>query len=324
MNAPGIKERGFTVIEMLVSAGIMAIILVCMATLINMISSAYQRTMGRLDSFETARAAFDTIGRVARQATLQSYVGYDTPIAPTAHVLKSDLHFITGRQDNLGLGSLRKGPSDALFFQAPLGLVESTALQRANTLLTSTGFFIAYGPDPLRPNILSTTSVANRHRYRLYQFIEPREKMSLYSRTITMDDTIPVSAGAYSGHEWFSEPIAVEKRSIHPLAENIVALRIWPVYEGVPRKEWNSRNRAIPGTLNRLPQALEVVMLVLNEKSAERLGESAGEIVPVNLLEDPANIADDLKELEDELVEKSIDFRIYRTVIPLDSHHIKL
>jgi uncharacterized protein (TIGR02599 family) len=317
-------RQGFTLIEILISTAIMTIILIAVASTIGMVSSSYRRTMGGFDTFEAAQTAFDTIGRTARQAVLQSYIGYDNPTLPQRSLLRSDLHFVIDNQASLGLSNTKADASHALFFQAPLGI--SFRFQKAKQLLASTGFFILHGEDPLRPEFLDTLGapVENRHRYRLYQFIQPREEMTVYQKTISKVGDIHGSAADYDGYEWFNDAIN-NKRSIHAIAENIVALVIWPIHEGQPKDQWNSRDSssAASHSHHRLPQALELTMVALDESSAIQL-ESLSVDLTEDLFENADNYEDDLKTLEDRLIKEHLTYRVFKNYVPLDAANTHL
>lgn len=318
-------REAFSVLEMLVSAAVMTLILVCLAGIINMASSSYKRTMGKLDSFEVARAAFDTMGRTLRQATLQSYLGYDNPLTPANYTLKSDLHFISGRARDLGLTGSGVENSHAVFFQAPLGTAETSSLRSANMLLASTGFFIGYGPDPMIPAVLDER-VENRRRFRLFQFIEPRESMSVYERTITLNG-VPTSNESYRGSDWFSQAVNAGQW-IHPLADNVIALVIQPVYEGDSwdTYHWNSRDLHVSETRHRLPQALKVLMAVIDERGAAQLGntEAPPNLLPPDLFEPPNRFEDLVSKLERALSDRHLNYRIFQTTISLDAANTHL
>ncbi|MFA7233475.1 MAG: prepilin-type N-terminal cleavage/methylation domain-containing protein, partial [Terrimicrobiaceae bacterium] len=54
---------GFTLVEILIAFAILSMIMVAMASLLNMTQNVSKNVSGKLDSFEAARTAFDTIGR---------------------------------------------------------------------------------------------------------------------------------------------------------------------------------------------------------------------------------------------------------------------
>lgn len=328
------KRSGFTLLEMLVSAAMLAILMGTMFALMSAASSSYQISVGKIDVLEGARAGFDAMTRALRQATLQSYLGYDDPTLPKHYELKSDLHFISGPADALGL------PTDsgsytphAVFFQAPLGIVDSAALQAANSLLVSTGFFLDHGPEPSRPApVESDARITKRFRYWLYQFLQPREESKIYGETLKLHpDGFPLSVKpgdpSYGSKTWFSQAGNLE--FCHVLAENVVALAILPVFDGNPAPGylWDSRkvdaaNRPIHST-HRLPSSLKVAMAVIEETSAQRIdsGATPPPLLPASLFTDPDEFENDLSKLDAALSGHSppIKFRVFSTEIPLNS-----
>lgn len=324
----GNSQRGFTLIEMLVSATLLVMIMVALSSVLGIVSRSYQTTMGKLDSFESARAAFDLVTRTTAQATLMSYLGCDDPELPSAYQLKSDLHFSSGPQSSLGLTATGAESSHAIFFQAPLGVVDSASLQNANLLLVSTGFFIAYGDDPIRPAVLDG-KIKNRRRYRLFQFVQPRENMTVYQYTIKETDGIPVSDETFKGPDWFQADVGSGK-FCRPLAENIIFMAILPVTGGKPADNyvWNSRDEKNASTHHRLPQSLKLVLAVIDEKSASRLNdpETAPAFIPEDLFTIPAEYNENIKTLGTILTKfkPALDYRIFTAEIPLNASNSNL
>lgn len=321
-------DEGFSLLEVLVSSVVLILIMFAVISLLNMISMSYQRTSGRLEAFDSARAAFDAVTRTVGQAVLLSYLGYDDPSVPSRYELKSDLHFLSGPQHSLGFVQTGAEASHAVFFQAPLGIADDPELQSSNLLLNATGFFLAYGDDPVRPDILEG-KVENRNRYRLFQFFQPREEMSVYRHTIAEEENIPVSNDEFAGADWFLDEVE-SKRFCRPLAANVIALVILPVVEGEPADEylWNSRDPSTPYSLHRLPQALRIAMAVIDEKSAAGLGNSTTppELVPETLFARADRFHDDLAELDAALAgfHPPLNYRIFTAEIPLDASNTNL
>jgi len=322
------RRQGFTLLEMLVSLVIVAIILFATMSLMNVVTNTYKRGTGQLDSFEVARTAFNTLTRTLQQATLLSYLGYDDPQAPTEYRLKSSLHFVSGPQKDLPLDGTGGENSHAVFFQAPLGVVDNASLQGANAVLTAVGFFIAYGDDPIRPPILSGKT-PTRYRYRLFQFLQPREEMTVYNFTLKPVNGVLVANESYKGLDWFKGDVEVGK-FCRPIAENVIALAILPIFEDHPADTylWNSRDPAVEYSHNRLPQSLKVVLAVLNEESAERLGNSLTPpvLLPENIFTDPAKFETDIGELEKTLSGFSprLTFRVFTADILLNAANTSL
>lgn len=334
---------GFTLLEMLVSMAILGLIVVALASFVNLISNTYKRTSGKLDTFESARAAFDTMARAVRQATLFSYLGYDNPDNPTKYELKSDLHFISGPASNLGLTDTGIPSAHALFFQAPVGWVDRSDLQSNNSLLNSTGFFVAYGKDPAivdLPPIISQ-KLTSRFRFRFYEYLQPRESMSIYEKTIAPDSVTGVLAAndAYDGTDWFTGDVTKDgsgkRKYCHLLAENVVALAILPVIGGTSAAGylWNSRTNTA-ATYHRMPQAVKLMMAVIDDQSAIRLGNSdtpptALAFPPTDnptLFSNPANFDADVAAYDASLrkIRPALNYRIFTTEVPLNASNSNL
>ena len=311
------SQHAFTLVEILVSTAILALLLVGLTSLLGMTMRSYTRTTGKLETFEASRAGFDTMARTLRQATLLAYLGYNDPTAPTAFQLKSDLHFLSGPQSDLSLSQTGAGATHAVFFQAPLGVTDASSLQPATSLLNAVGFFLAYGDNPdLPPAIQNLTP--QRFRYRLFQYLQPREKMSVYQYTIHDVGGILVGNVTYSGTDWFKTDVGA-LTGCRVLAENVVALAILPVPhdQSVPTEYlWNSRTSS-----NQLPQALKIVMAVIDETSASRLGNASSPptLLPSDLFTETAKFEDDVTRLEKLLREHTppLNFQIFRAEVAL-------
>lgn len=322
-------RKAFTLLEVLVSIAVLSLLLVVMASLANLTSNTSSRALAKLEAFESARAAFDTIARTLRQATLLSQITYNDPTAPTDFQLSSDLHFISGSQTDLGIPQVGSESSKGVFFQAPLGLAGSADLQSATSLLSCVGYFIAYGELPNRPAKLDGLT-PDRYRYRLFQFLQPREEMTIYTKTITEKDGIPTANPDYDTTEWFSEDVGT-MTNCRLLAENVIGLVLLPVFGdgSVPDSYlWNSRDSGSPKSLHRLPAALKFLLVAIDEKSAVRLGDSPSppDIMSPDLFLDPREFDDDLVALKNRLnsVEPKINYEIFLTEVALTSGDLNL
>jgi len=313
---------------MIVSLAITALILVSVASLIGMVSRSYRAAAGTLDSFESARAAFDLVTRTVSQATLMSYLGYNDPSLPTAYELNSDLHFFCGRQSDLGITHSGVDSSHAIFFQTTLGVADAASLQDADLLLSATGFFISYGVDPLPPVVLDG-KIENRRRFRLFQFVQPREEFKVYEYTLAATNGLLASDKTFKDPTWFLSDVD-QMRFCRPLADNVIFLTILPVANGSPSDsfKWNSRDAGVAATHNRLPQSLRMVLVVIDEKSAARLGNPAAApaIVPPSLFLDPADYEADLEALGSALTSfrPALTYRIFTAEVPLHASNTNL
>ncbi len=321
------RTGGFTLLEMLVSLAVLAVILLALSGVVEMTRRAYRSTMGKIDSFESARAAFDHLSRALASATLMSHLGYDDPKFPGAYERKSDLHFFSAPQKSLGLHGTGAESTHAVFFQATLGSPGGQALADTGALLLATGFFIAYGNDPLLPHPLEN-KVENRRRYRLFQYLPPKEDMTVYDKTLTTSDGVLVSDGNFKGGDWFLADV-VDGRFCHPLADNVVFLGILPVFDGLaPNYEWNSRDKGNAATHHRLPHSLRIVLAVIDEAGAARLpaSETAPPIVPAGLFEDASEYEGDIGKLETALTDfkPPLTYRIFTAEIRMDASNSNL
>lgn len=317
------ENRGFSLLEVLVATAVLALILVVLMSLLSVAGSSYRQTSGRMDSFKTARVAFDAVIRAVSQAAMLARFGYDDPANPQNYVLKSDLHFICGSQADLGLNAPGTEDSHAVFFQAPLGIVDSPGLQNAGALLNATGFFIAYGEHPLIPDAAGE-KVSNPRRFRLFQFFQPRERMTVYDQTIIRIDGIPVSNDSENKTDWFSDDVN-NSLYCHPLADNVVALVILPMRDNNASDDylWDSRNAGRSESHHRLPTALKIAMAVIDEGSAARLGnpETAPNFFRAGLFTQPELFDQDLLRMEEDLKAFSppLQYWIFTAEIPLNA-----
>lgn len=322
----------FTILELLVSVAVLAIILAAMLSLLNMTSTSYTRTAGKLEAFEAARTAFETFTRTLGQATLLSRLGYDDPTSPQAWQLRSDLQFISGSKADLGLTDATDAKdTHAVFFQAPLG-VASSSLKTANALLNATGFFLAWGEDPTRPTKLPG-KIPDKKRFRLFQYIQPRENLEIYNQTLTTKteagENVIVGDQTYDGTDWFAADVDALSHC-HVLAENVILLAILPIAKGSPASAylWNSRDAGNTDTLNRLPQALRVIMVAIDEASMARLGNpaTAPSFLPAGLFDDPSGFEDIPAKMEAFLsdYQPPLNYRIFQADIPLNPSNTNL
>ncbi len=112
---PSSSSRAFTLVELLVSLAVLSILLLINAQVIGQVQSTWSASNARVSQFREARTAFDIITRNLSQATLNTYLDYETNYLATAaatsgtaaatgpgsYVRRSDLQFICGDTTNL-------------------------------------------------------------------------------------------------------------------------------------------------------------------------------------------------------------------------------
>lgn len=319
---------GFTLVELLVSIGVLAVLLLILTSVISETQRTWSRTASRAMRFKEARSAFDVIVKNLSQATLNTYWDYkrnnpnDPLEAPSRYIRQSELRFVTGDAGTL-LNSSLAYSGHGIFFQSTLGGSDDARYHKLENLLTARGYFVQYGSDaPFRPAFLSgSTSIPERMRYRLMEYSPPPENNMVYAKS---NSWIPESA---------TSPY------IRPIAENVLALIISPKVSPknapagmdptyiAPNYAYDSQELGVitgpdgQGTQHMLPPLVEVTLVALDEGSARRLSESgdAG-----NFLQNAGatfNVARDykldLEALEQKLIAARIDYRIFSTTVAL-------
>ena len=196
-----------------------------------------------------------------------------------------------------------------IFFQAPLGVVENTAANRTtygnmygamDNLLNTWGYFLEVNYDTNRPAFVDTVT-PKRWRSRLMEFRQASDKMSVYDvdTTSTNNDVL---------RQWFSAGMSSAAPPTRVLAENIVALVIWPKLAKTeedtrrdsgmsvlsPYYSYDSTQTLNPGALTKnpittaagvaeaaainpkhqLPPIVQVTMVAIDERSASRLADA--------------------------------------------------
>lgn len=335
-----LQRPAFTLLELLVAMSVLSLVMVLLFSMVNSVSGLWRRTTGKIATFQEARAGFETMTRKLSQATLNTYWDYDPPVSagvPTRYVRQSDLHFICGQADTLLGGSIDDElVTHSVFFQAPIGYSAKTAQGTSNVqlenLLNSSGFFVQHGSDADdRPNFLKPF-VPARTAYRLMELWQPTEEFSVYSHP----------AGAL---EWFTQPLASTPSAARPLAENIIAMVLWPrrAVEDVGDPlttdySYDSRRYVTaPGnalaelTRNQLPPIVAVTMVAVDQASARRLEEPLSgkeEVLGTgalfmslgsgdNIEDQEEAYAIDLSRLEAFLREHRLNYRFFTTNVSI-------
>lgn len=302
--------RAFTLVEILVSLGVLAILLLISAEVIGTVQTTWTSTNARVSQFREARTAFDIITRNLSQATLNTYLDYDnnyltsadpasaTTTAPTRYVRKSDLRFVCGQAANLvqsggGAGIL---PGHAVFFQAPLGVAHDPSFAGLDRLLCGRGYFVQFTSDEFfRPSFIASSTL--RYRYRLMEYSPPAEQNLIYS-----DPTTKTAWMNRAGIPLQRGETALNRSLTRPVADNIIALVISPMvdltatgaaagggtrsstqiaenfdYDSELIRMENQLGLGQQGTQYLLPPLVRVVLVAIDETSADRLSQTSGD-----------------------------------------------
>jgi len=312
------SRRAFSIVELLVAMTVLLLMLAIIFKITQGTADVWQNSTGKTEGFREARGAFDAMTRDISQATLNTYFDYtdasgafktpgDAAFIPNKYMRRSDLHFVSGKSL---LGGAAPGVANplthAVFFQAPLGYTNNPLYNNMESLLNGCGFYVSYGADKAKPGFLGTTP--DRYRFRLMQFTQPSEQLMIYDSSVIGTPASP----NWDNNNWFVNPLKTAGASqVSQLAENVVALVILPKYSNkdssatslAPVYEYDSRNRANAETLHQLPPVVLIVMVIIDETSAARLGNTA---IPPNLglsglFQQASKLEDDLATLESNL-----------------------
>ncbi len=333
---------GFSLVEMLVSVAILVIILGVIFGLTQQTAKVYKSTGGQIEAFRSARNAFETMTRNLSLATLNNYYDYVdastgktradfirdgsnlSSFNPSTYARTSDMHFVSGWYTKTS-GLYSNQITHSVFFQAPRGYTSTTSFSSLENLVNACGYYIEYKSDSGQPNFVSTTPV---YRYRLMEFIQPSESLTVYTQ---------------SGTGWFTtalDPTLTPSPPVHQLAPNIIALIINPksssadasslgagdpIGSKITDFQYNSRTNTSPTIHNQLPPILEIVMVAIDEASAARLLPNTS--TPPTVIQTAlttnsrfqilANLDSDLADLGADLSKNKITYRVFRTLVPL-------
>ncbi|MBX7211637.1 MAG: Verru_Chthon cassette protein C [Verrucomicrobiaceae bacterium] len=335
------RARAFTLVEVMVSMVVLAIMMMLIAQIIGTTQRSWRSASSRLAQFREARIAFDTITRNLRQATLNPYRDFhyaggkgvnknlppsDKPTEPPDGFIKiSELGFVSGRAADLvsGAGSVS---GHAVFFQAPLGLTEDMQFRNLKNLLCARGYFVQFGPDtPYLPSGLRQR-LKSKDRFRLMEFQPPAEKNSVYSQ---------------QGDNWFQVGES-NLKYLRPVSDKIVALVISPrlaagnqtVSVGgvvqiptaiAPSYGYDSRVGAV-GIKNELPPVVRVSMMALDDASLDTWLKKENSH---DLLE-KANVdfasaeryEEDISRLKEYMARNNLNYRLFEAYVSIPSSGI--
>lgn len=313
---------GFSLIETMVACAILGMILAAMLTMVTQTSGAWRSANSRIEAFQGARRAFDLLASTLGQATLNTYWGYDDDDNPTRYIRRSELHFVVAPAGRDGLPGT-PGCGQGVFFQAPAGKAKDISRERLPGLLNHCGFYVAYGSDSLwLPS--APLQVQARNRYRLMFWVADTD------RSDAADDP----ARVFRAENDFSDDTdwVAPSGDAFPLAENVIALLVWPREESwsttLNSYSYNSRTgyslSPQPVTANQLPPILDVAMVAIDEASSQRLGENLSTAVSACLAglfegEPASTFQADLQALEDRLNARRISCRVFSSAVPLPS-----
>lgn len=309
-----LRSQAFTLIEMLVSMTILALIVMVLVSVLNSSTDVWQRSSSKIQVFQEARAAYEAMTRKISQATLNTYWDYEADATgnPIRYRRQSELAFVSGLEATL-LPSINPARTHAIFFQAPLGYTQNANYTNLRNLLNACGYFLEFGDDSEgRPTFLqSEPRVPERYRWRLKELWQPTENLAVYQSNAP-GNWIP------------STPSST-------LAENIIALIILPKLPEAedstgtslaPEFSYDSTRSANRATHNQLPPLVQVIMVAIDEASARRAENGATPpdygVQWTNLFLQATNLQRDLDTLEEGLIATGVNYQIFNSTVAIE------
>lgn len=237
------SRPGFTLVEMLVSMAVLALLMVIIMEMINRTQQTVTRQQARAEEFKEARAAMEAISRSLSGAVINSYWAYgDFSVGGKVNYTRqSDGHFVAGTGTVLR-GAEQNSPGHAMFFQTSDGQTKlgtsTTGLGDPYNLITCMGYYVDYQTEEeleLRPAFLAKDEVLNpdRSRFRLMELRLAPEKNILYSESLDINGAGSTRDNAF---KWFRGPFTDSSNTLKNstvLADNILALILVPRYVAV-------------------------------------------------------------------------------------------
>ena len=304
----------FTILEILVATTVLSILLILSLSAISAVSTTWRRSSDKVQSFQGARLAFDAITHNLSQATLNTYLDYDSATSAQRYLRKSELMFIS---DAAGISPMPGTPNtgQAFFFQAFLGYSTNVSYSGMESLLNPCGYFVSFTTNAAIPAHVAGAG-SNPYRYRLMQMLAPAESNAIYG-------------GAYGATDWFTS----SANSAKPVADNVIALIVRPQDPGAVASDapnnlysynstLNATNNPQPVTANQLPPVVQVTLVAIDETSAKHL--DSGTIEPtvisaalIGKFTDPARYQIDLDALTASLTSNRITYRVLSSAVPI-------
>jgi len=255
-------SSAFTLIEMLVGVAVMALIMTLLFQVFSGTTDIWKNTTSKVGSFQSARAAFESISRNLSQSTLQVYLGYadssGAPVPlfnpsfklpagmgrnqiPTQYLRGSELHFVAGPTSDVfgdaGVSGLT-ATGQCVFFQAPLGFVYDELYKPYEGLVTCGGYYLELiDTKDLQPSFISSQ---RGYRSCLVEVLQPAENNAIYDSTNALNANAPVADSNYD-LQWLRSAMS-SKKSRHVVAENIILLVFLPKLAPIDEKARNNGN----------------------------------------------------------------------------------
>jgi len=322
-------RAAFSLIELLISLAVLSVLVVLAASLIGAIQDVWKRSSARTEQFRSARQALETVSARLSQATLNPYWVVQTNASgvPVRYERQSDLRFLAGPAiSTIGstVGSGTIVPGSAVFFQAPTGYFSNSTDSSLNAAMNTFGYYVEYGPDSSRPPFISTSIIPTKNRFRLVEFIDPSDGLTVFSKTS--------GNSAYNGKDWFTAPLATAGTR-RVLADNIVAFVALPRLSSTedsagaalsPTYIYDTTTSNATPKLNpkhQLPPIVDIAVVAISETTANRItwGSSRPDFGTSTLFQNAADMDADLETLRTNIEKLNLSARVFRTSVPISA-----
>ena len=329
--------------ELMVGMAIIVLMFGFLLTASDQMTRILGRTAAKSDQFRNSRDAFERITTRLAQASLNTYWAYDNDKLPTRYERRSELRFLSGQAKDLVSARPGQRLTHAVFFNAPLGYVENPNYKGLENLLNSWGWFVEYGDDKgYRPKFIGS-EVPVKWRWRLMEFSPASENFVLYKYTSGAVGGVPNSS-TYKGLHWLNST-SYSGSVIRPVVDNVIALVFTPrlakaeeqkrgvsgdISPLAPDYKYDSTKTNLDPQLNsknQLPPVVQVTMVVIDERSAEKLGLESGDWdkfgvsgkfqQSADYTKDLSLESSDTTALERVLVDQRVGYRVFTTNVHL-------
>ncbi|WP_044135145.1 Verru_Chthon cassette protein C [Verrucomicrobium spinosum] len=352
------RRMAFTLVELLVSVAVIAVLMLVLTQVLTGTQRAWGHAKARTEEYREARAVFEAISARLSQATLNSYWGYkiDASGNPVLYQRQSELHYVSGPSSIL-LGSQQPSSGHAVFFQAPLGenLQPGTGPagsgpEGLDSLLNGWGWYVTYDTDlPRRPGFLASSLISpERKRFRLMEFRQPTERLSLFKATSLIGaaaDALPVpwieaQKSQQDLYQWFKTNLGKDSQ---PLADNILAIVVQPLSPSIVgvsgvdtsfapayiydtrRHQWPDATTLAEKCRHQLPPMVRLTLVALHEEDWAALDNTKADALADQLrtwttskyFTAASKYDEDIKNLGADLTNLRLSHRIFTTIVQI-------
>ncbi len=311
-------------IEVVITLAIVIMVMVIVLQGVTAVEQSWKSTA--TSSFTEAESGFESMARNLASATLEPYWDYadssgafrtnsTSTFTPDHLARRSDLDFVCGPgngTNGLLAGSGRITSGSAVFFMQPAGYSQTLANTGMERLLNARGYFVEFGDDSDVPSFFPATS--HRWRWRLKEVRQEAEALQVFTVSKSSD--------------WMGKLVAPGAIT-SVVADNVILLIVLPERSasdsGTPLAQdfrYDSRDDGNPLTRHQLPPRLRLVLMAMDEASAQILAQQNGSnppgLVAANLFQQASSLDTDLVTLDATLTAQKIRHRLFQREILLN------